>query len=72
MLFFGENDFARSFVGAYLAQPVTLSELAAMEAAFVMPTPRVARLRERIGLHHAAVARAIAEFANLTRLVCPS
>ncbi|KJE19935.1 transcriptional regulator, TetR family [Frankia torreyi] len=56
VLFFGEDDYIRSFVGVYLAQPESLSEFQAMRAAFVTLAPGVARLRERIRLYHVAVA----------------
>ena len=56
VLFFGEDDFVRSFAGVFLSVPEVSDEVEAMAQAFVVLAPGVARLKGRIALYRQAIA----------------
>lgn len=56
VLFFGEDDYVRSLVEVYVAQPAALNEMEAMRASFVTLAPRIIRIRERVNSYEKAVA----------------
>ncbi len=56
VLFFGRYDFMKAVLDEFLRQPQTLSDLAAMRAAYLASAPGLAERRKALRLYERAVA----------------